>query len=258
MQRDRTFPPTVLRWSELNKASKSGAHFRAAYTDPKEATAPMRLGSITHVLTLGGAGLLVWNGERRAGKEWEAFRADAQPGALIVSKKEYDQARRVADAVVASPLARPLLEGVHEHELAWTGPLNRKCAGRVDIATGKRLVELKTTTRAEPGWFARHAIAMNYHAQLAWYQDGARANGIPAEEAWIIAVETAAPFAVTVLELTERAIEQGRKACHLWVEKVVGWEQAGEWPGYAQSPVPLDVVDRVELEGLDDNDEEAA
>lgn len=241
MERDRQFPPKVLRFSELKRMALSPAHFRAAYEDPIEQTPYMRFGSLVHALLLRGDSFEVYDGERR-GNAWKDFKAKVPEGKLIVTASEHAEALRVSTAVLNDPVARPLVEGLHETEITWE-MLGRKCAGRVDILGQIDLVDLKLTHFAQPEYFARFALRSAYHAQVAWYGDGARANGHSIERAHIIAVESKPPFAVVVMPVTPRALEEGRKMIRLWIERLGVCEAAGEWPGYTQCPIPLDVVE---------------
>lgn len=239
MERDRSFPPKVLRWSELKHMARSPAHFRAAYTDPPEQSPAMRFGALVHALALRHGDFAVFEGERRAGKEWDRFR-DANPGKMIVKASEVAEAQRVVSAVETDPVAAPLLRGLYEHELEWEH-CGRRCAGRLDILHDA-LVDLKTTNCAEPAYFSRAALRLGYHAQAAHYSNGARANGhdLP-HGAFIIAVETSAPFAVTVMHITPRTLEEGQKLLRSWLERVIACEAAGEWPGYRQTVIDLEV-----------------
>lgn len=240
MDRDRSFPPKVLRFSELKMMAKNAASFRAAYEEPREETAPMLFGTLCHTLILGGESYVVYEADRR-GNAWKDFQA-ANVGRMIVTAKELAKAKRVADAVRRDPVAAPLLEGVHERELSWD-MLGRKFGGRADVIGPDCVVDVKTTNYAEPGYFSRAALRMAYHVQAGMYFDGAVASGFPVKESWVIAVETAVPFSVTVLHMTPRALDEGRKILRGWVERVAACEAAGEWPGYVQSAVDLDVVE---------------
>jgi exodeoxyribonuclease VIII len=251
-ERDRTFPPAVLRFSELKEIRKSPAHFRAAYETVRDEDVSLRIGQLTHTLILGGDAFAVYEGERR-GNAWKDFQAK-HPNTFIVTEKEFARANRVALAARKDPVARPLLEGLKEQELTWEA-FGRKCAGRVDIIGSNFIADVKTTRYAEPGFFSREALRRAYHAQLAWYSQGAQANGHAVNNMYLLGVETGAPYAVTVLRVTMRAEEEGRKLLRLWVERVATSEASNEWPGYVQAPVDLDIMEEA---GLIFDDIEAA
>lgn len=227
-----------LHFSALKQFARSPAHFKA-YTEREFVSSPaMNLGTLIHALVLGGE-YVCFEAERR-GKAWTDFKS-ANEGKFIVTATELEKAKRAADAVLGDRVAAPLLEGRHEH--AWNAVLyGRKAAGRIDVA-GPCTVDLKSAADVEPYRFQRTCLRMAYHAQLAWYADARRALGENPGECFIIGVESSAPYAVTTLRITPRALDEGRKLTRLWVERLIACELADEWPGYAQSALDLDIVE---------------
>lgn len=176
----------------------------------------------------------------------------------IVTVKEYEQARRCADAVMSHELAGPLLTGQTEVPLEWRY-LGRDCAGQIDVIGSSFLTDLKTSACSEPSWFTRQTFKMAYHAQLAWYAEGARQNGYDPRELHLVAVEPRKPYAVTCFRLTDRAIEDGERLLRYWMERLAVCEQADVWPAYSGAMVDLDVAEDVELIWPgDEEDAEAA
>lgn len=241
-----------VRFSHLKHIARSPAHYRAALTASFDSTS-LRLGRIVDVGVLGGPEPVIYDGTRR-GKAWEQFR-DQHGGLEIVTASEVESAQPIIDAVLGHEAAMSLLRsGAIKKRLHWDW-LGRACTGEPDVA-GRALVDLKTTRDAEPGRFTKQALWYSYHAQLAFYRLGMVSSGAePPAQVYIVAVETAPPYPVTVLQLTERAIEQGERLCRLWMERLLACEATNEWPGYVQSVVDLDVPDDLELTF---GDEEAA
>lgn len=239
----------VPHFHDLKLLSKSPQHYRAAVLRSEEERdadsdkPSFRMGTITHKLTLGGD-YVVFKGARRAGKEWEAFAAENK-GRFIVKQDELDEAKRISEAVLTHPLAADLLKGQCEVPVEWTMH-GRKVATRgIDVLNrpSRFLADLKTTNNAEPGTFQRGAIRYGYHAQCAMYVDAARSLGVAIDEAYVVAVETSAPYAVTVHRLSPRLIEEGAKLIRFWMEKLRACEEANEWPGYTQSICDWDIVE---------------
>jgi hypothetical protein len=226
--------------------AKSPAHYNAAMETPRADSPAMRLGRLVHLLALEDpSGVSVWEGVRR-GKQWDEFSA-AHVGQEIVSGAEMETAEAMAEAILCDTEARDLLTGNREQSIAWQFG-ERRCAGRIDVWTPERVVELKTTTDAEPGRFARTAIRLAYHAQLAFYQAGLMAAGLGSpERAFIVAIETKPPYAITRFELTQRALEFGTRCYSLWLEQLLVCEASDSWPAYSQSIVPLDSPEDVNL-----------
>lgn len=228
-----------VHFSDLKQMAKSPAHYLYSVEHGVEETRAMRIGSAVHAMILGGT-FHLYEGERR-GKAWAEFRDAHRDGATIITSSEHDDARAIADAVLASPEAAEILSGPRETEkpIEWTW-LGRACAGRLDLVKPDLVADLKITSSAELDRFAAHAVRMGWHAQLPWYQRGLGRDPVKSRSV-LIAVEDRAPNAVTVRELTERAADAGDRLCRLWMERVIGCEAASAWPGYAQTVVPLDL-----------------
>lgn len=231
-----------VRFSHLKLIAKSALHFRYAVDEDSDQSLAMRLGSHCHAL-LFDQPLAVYHGKTRTGAAWKEFQT-LNSGRTIVNSREHDEARRMADAVLANREAVELLAcGPREQTIDWE-VLGRTCSGTPDVRGREFVVELKTTRCSDPDRFVRDGLRRCYHAQLAWYMDGVIASGLGTpSKAAIVAVESAAPHPVTVLHLTDRAIDQGRRLCRLWMERLLSCEASDQWPGYAQSSVPFDVPD---------------
>ncbi len=241
--------------TELREMGRSPAHYRARLLEPREPTAAMAFGSLAHALVLGGKYSL-YEGERR-GNAWKAFAAE-HAGELIVTPTEHARAMRVRDAVRSHPIAGPLLEVRHEVPARWTYLGREMSTHGLDVLHPARVVDLKTSSTTEPGRFRRACLAAGYHSQLAAYvRHAAPTLGVRPEEGWIVGVETAPPFAVTVFRLTPRCLDAGEKLLRCWMERLLSCEAANEWPAYAQTELPLDVEDEEPLGLLIDGEEVA-
>lgn len=241
-----------VRFSNLKHFAKSAAHYRHAIEHERADTAAFKLGRLVHFLVLGG-NYVVYQGERR-GHSWTEFEG-AHDGVEIFTRSEADKARPIADAVLSHPAAARLLEGEHERELTWTRN-GRDCAGRLDVLHPDRVVDLKTASDAHPERFQRGGLRLGYHAQLAWYLHGV--DGCIRREGYTVVVETVAPHVVTILRLTERALEMGDRLNRLWLEQLLVCEASDYWPGYVEGIVPFDVPDMDELSLTIDGEEYAA
>src|SRR5690606_40852932 len=91
-----------LNWSRLKHIGRSPAHFRHALDAEDKDTPARAFGRLAHLAVLEPErvteSVAVWTGGRRAGKEWEAFKADA--GAKeIVTDADLTRAAEIAAAV---------------------------------------------------------------------------------------------------------------------------------------------------------------
>jgi hypothetical protein len=243
-----------LRFSNLKYMSKSPAHYLESLKGRPDSAA-LRRGRIVDKLVFGEKPT-VFAGDRRS-KAYKDFEA-ANPGADIFTDSEFYDAKAMADSILLNPehseAARLLRGGVIKTRIFWDF-LGRACSGEPDVA-GEFLVDLKTTRCAQPELFKRDADRFAYGAQLAWYRQGLILSGAqPPSACYLVAVETAPPYPVVVLRLTERKIEQGERLCRLWMERLLACEAENCFPGYVQSFVEFDADTELDLTF---GDEEAA
>lgn len=236
----KAFP---VRFSRLKEMARSPAHYLESLKSEREDTAALKGGRAVHAV-LFGTPLAVFTGAVRRGKAWDEFERE-HVGQEILTATELAHARAMAAAVERHTEAKRLLaDCTVEHELKWTHEVNRRCQSRVDAFNATRVVELKTTRCSDPARFVRDATWRNYHAQLAFYQDAVSHSGLGTpSEAYIVAVESSRPYPVTVLRLTDNAIDLGRRQCRLWLERLLVCEAFNQWPSYVESTVPFDVAD---------------
>jgi hypothetical protein len=240
---------TPLRFHVLRTlGQQSPAHAKRVLDGGEDGpSAPMELGTATHALILGTKRVMSYPGAVRRGKEWEAFQID-HADALILNKSDNERAHRMAEAVAGYRHAHDLMSGQPEQQILWS--LNgRECRSTPDSYSPVWVADLKTTRSSEPGWFSRCAIRAHYHTQLAWYRMALIASGFARPcEAYIVAVESTAPYPVTVFRLTQRAMEAGERQIHAWFERFRACEESQQWPPYAQSAVDLDLPEDDELQ----------
>ena len=250
-----------LRFSTIKHFASSPAHFAYWHGREMEPSAALRIGTAVHAAVLGGAPVVRYDGTRR-GKAWDDFEA-SHPGATILTATEYDTAQACRHAVWYDGEAFKhcgLGIGINERLIEWdfNGVPFRSTPDRYygpsDAAT---LVELKTTRSAQPAKFLRDATSRHYHAQLGVYRAALASVGVTVAKALIVAVETVPPYNVTVLELTDRALDVGYRTACGWLEQYKVCEASGEWPGYVQGPVTFDIEPEMDLDfsGIDDAEE---
>ena len=252
---------TRIRFSTLRHFAQSPAHFAYWSGREMEPSAAMRIGTAVHAAVLGGAPVVRYDGTRR-GKAWDDFEA-SHPGATILTATEHDTAQACRNAIWYNGEAFKhcgLGIGINERLIEWdfNGVPFRSTPDRYygpsDAAT---LVELKTTRSAQPAKFLRDATSRHYHAQLGVYRAALASFGVTVAKALIVAVETVPPYNVTVLELTDRALDVGYRTACGWLEQYKVCEASGEWPGYVQGPVTFDIEPEMDLDfsGIDDAEE---
>lgn len=236
-----------LRFHHLKALGRSPAHAKLVLDgEEAEQTASMERGSALHHMVFGTRPVIAYPGAVRRGKEWEAFRA-GHPDCEILAGSDYERVQGMAEAVRAHADAMQVLEGVHESTIMFD-ILGRRARVTPDCRAPEHVAELKSTTCSDPMRFQWQAIKLGYHCQLVWQLDGVALSGLgQPKKAYVVAVESSAPYPVTVLRLTDRALDQGRRQVRLWLERFLACEKWDTWPGYVESIVDLDVPDDEEL-----------
>lgn len=262
--------PTDLpvRFSNLKRIAPSPAHYLHAITHPTIPTKPMRLGTLAHYGVLGAAfddderPIVIYDGKRQ-GNKWAKFKLAQPPSAEIFTSAEVAESRPIVEAVLADETAAPFLQGERERKIAWRIG-DRACSSRLDVLGrfedgGRFVADLKVTNSTHPRAFQAHAFKSAWHAQLAFYIDACASIGIEARDAYLVGVETRAPHPVTVLRLTPRLLDEGRRMYHAWLELLRTCESSNDWPPYALSCVEFDIPDwMIAREDADDGDDDDA
>lgn len=238
-----------VRFSRLKRMAQSAAHYAAGF-GPE--TSPMRKGTALHAYLLGGEKrVVVYDGGARNPrfKAWQAFQA-AHRDKHILIPSELESVAGMRASLERHARAMWLLDGIQERTITWTDA-GRACMGTPDVVIPKGdrriLVELKTTRTAHPERFVWECRRHAYHAQVAWYRRGVELAGDygpdPIDEVYIVAVESTAPYPVTVFRLDEESLTVGDKMNRLWLEQLLVCEERNHFPAYAESDVELSVVD---------------
>lgn len=245
----------ALNWSTIKHIERSPLHFQHALGNPIEDRPLLARGRGFHTKVLEPDRFddeyAVFYGERRAGKEWEAFKR-AVEGRTILKLEEVARLDAMVESVKHHPHAARLLfsDGYREHVITWTDPATgRRCKARIDcvclLPGHEAIVDLKSTVEAAARRFGMIASRLLYHRQVVWYLDGwtlwCREQRMPELELTptLIAVESEAPHDVGVYYLTEEQIYLAREANNAMLAKLVECEQSGRWPGVAPEPEPL-------------------
>jgi len=231
-----------VHFSTLKHMQRSPAHYRyeADNRDEKQ-KGYERGGSALHSFLLGGKDVALYEGRRDERMQaWRDFQEE-HVGSIILSATEHAKAVGMRDSILHHRRARELLVGNREQTIqaSWLGRLTE---GTPDVFSLEHLTELKTDKSAHPSRFVSIGKFYGYHAQLAWYRRMLIECGFgtPASY-WIVAVESAPPFPVTVFQVTDNALELGERMCRAWMERLLVCEASDTWPAYAESPVPFDV-----------------
>lgn len=234
----------AVNYSTLKFLRVSPKHYRHAVDTPASDTATFQFGRAVHTAILEPdrfpLDFAVWTGDRRAGKDWEAFKA-ANAGRTIVKADEYEVAIAMRNAVRSHPAAAPLLaQGWPEKSVVWTDPdTGIKCKARLDWLCGS-VVDVKTAADIDPARFGATVARYGYHIQAAFYRAGvAYGLGLVDMPFHIIAVEKTAPYDVVVYQLDDAALYAGEEEVRGLLATLKSCRERNEWPGRSSSETML-------------------
>lgn len=213
------------------------------------------LGHAIHAKILGvGAGVIPYPGEhltpsgnvstKPATVAWENKQRAA--GLTPVSPDNINRVDAAAEAVLAHPTARPLLEvAVHREASVFADVDDVPCRARFDAISdetrrGVLGVDVKSTPDVTEAAFTRSVSKFGYDVQEAFYRDVYQAaTGRQISEFWFIAVQIKGPFEVAVHRIEEFWLGMARKEAATARAIFRECVESGVWPGYDPAPHTL-------------------
>ena len=238
----------AVNWSCLKEMSRSPLHYAHRLTRPRDDTPAMRFGRACHTAVLEPDRFpleyVVFDGARRAGKEWDAFAA-VNSARTILKADEYQTALALRDAVHAHPVAGQLLaSGLPELSLQWTdAATGLPCKARIDWWDDSTLAltDLKTTKDVQARVFGHLAARLGYHGQVAFYRAGVKAVYGCEATVRIVAAEAEAPHDVAVFGIDDDCLYAGEEEVKRLLQLVAECRESGVWPGRYPEEVPLEL-----------------
>jgi len=238
----------AINWSSLKHILRSPQHYRHALLAQHHDTDAMRIGRAVHIAALEPdryrAEVAVWDGGRRAGKNWGAFQID-HADREIVTLAEHERIADIARAVRSNAdAARYLEHGRHEVTMLWEASEPETealpgwrfdCKSRLDAMSPLAVIDLKSCRDGSPDGFGKAAWSMGYHCQGAYYVDANECvTGVRLPYV-LIAVESAPPHVVQVYVVPEAILELGRETYRACLRRLAECQRTNAWPGYYDS-----------------------
>jgi hypothetical protein len=237
------------------------AKYDYARRNGSKSTDAMKLGTVVHSMVLGkGQEITVLAFDDRRTKAYKLAEAEAvDAGCLPMLAKDYDEARAIADALLAHPTTGGLLtEGDAEVSMFWRDEeFGIWLRARGDYLTYfgglPTIVDVKKTADGSPEEFARSAYKYGYYRQDPWYREGwASLLGCdPGEIDFVFAcVEPEPPYLVATYRIAGEHAELGREQNRIARERYRDCVKSGRWPGYSEEIEDLELprygVQRIE------------
>lgn len=233
----------ALSQSQAKTLLRAPALYLWERDNPREHRDVFDIGHAAHSKVLGvGAEVVAIDVDSRRGKAWTEPADEARAeGKVPLLRKDADAVDAMAEAVLAHPLARAILEseGRAEQSLFWTDEeTGVDCRGRIDWLTATAdgrpfLADLKTTASAAPDDFGRSVHTYGYGLQDRWYTAGFHAaTGQDAAFAFIC-VEKTAPHLVTVGSIDDTARDIGERQMRDALDLYRRCVDTDTWPAYS-------------------------
>ena len=248
---------TGISASAIKAGRASMLQMRHAMTTPRDADSPtpaMRLGSLAHAALLEpakfAASIAVWEGGRKAGKEWAAF-AELHSEREIVTPDELSKLDAMQQAARANGDARLFMSRVEAVETPMVWESRHKgvgmCKGRPDCLGGCFIGDYKTARDIEPRRLFAQFAGLGYAHQLAWYRDGVETlTGQSVSACWCLAQQNIPPYECGVIEIPQTVLdaalgagvsEGGEDTCVAIARRYRACEACGSYPGRYQGIV---------------------
>ena len=242
---------SALNYSAAKALLRSPKHFQAALNRKFEPSREMLIGTAVHEAVLEGKSpsYIVRPADldlrTKEGKEWKAKNA----GKEIMSPDENSAILNAIAAVRDNADAQYLLKLCQHREHGIIHKFQDvEIKGRLDAygndEAGKPIIlDLKTTSSADPEDFGKKVFSLKYTAQCAWYQSLlALELSLDEPPAWFwLVVETQEPFDVVLYQPPEEALEIGRAQMKHCIDIYKTCLATGKWPGYSKGILSLEV-----------------
>ena len=236
------------------------AHWLHKRANPEPASKAQIFGQLVHTLVLQphllDEDFVVLPKLDRRFKEDKKKYEDIMAAAVsktVVTEEDFERAQLLVTAINEHPTAKQYLhpKGLVFRETPIFGNLNGvACKGIPDLFTpdyGGMLIDLKTTFSAKLDKFKWAARDHRYDVQMAFYADLLATKGFLVSKYLIIAVESEAPFAISIFEIDPVSIHEGRLQYRLDLETVKSYlaaDPADVWTGYILIPQALEIPKR--------------
>ena len=215
-----------VNWSTLkHMVFGSPLHYLHAIQEPSPDTTSRMMGRLLHALVLRpgdvSSEFAIYPGDRRAGKEWEAFRLEHN-SKTILRQAEWETVYPQACAVTD----RWEVPASTEVYLEWTDPdTGIECKGMADAIGGGFIWDLKGCGPLDVFmrtlWRSGYVHQAEFYSMMAGGELGTR----------LVPVEAAAPHDVAIVEIDPLARAAARREVRAALRRVAECRETNVWPG---------------------------
>lgn len=225
---------------------KSLAHWKAR--GEFKGSSIFDIGSVVHDLVLEGGRNSVRGPADRRGNTWKDAYAEAQDeGKTLLTASDYDLAHAVAESLLFHPVGARMSgpDVVNEASFFAVDPdtgLEIKCRPDSYWMSQGVIYDIKTCQDASPRGVAKDFQSYGYPLQAAFYMKVLRLAGFKATKFVFVHVEKAAPYAVSVNELSAEYLEWAEGQVDLTLVRIAEASLNGDystgWPTVTTIDLP--------------------
>ena len=235
-----------LKWPHVSQSSlKQGRismlHMLHAMNTDVVPTDPMNLGSALDCAFLEPELLpkkvVLWEGKRRAGKEWDEFKTEHR-GKIILTNGYYEHFQGMLRNLRKHPEMRKWMSSPGDVQVSHTAEIQGVMVkGRIDKLTNDPIIDLKSSgIELDETRFATQAVKLGYHIQGAIYLR------LFNRKRFILGVvENTAPYDVVMFELSPELLAIGDAQAMLLLSAWKACCENNHWPGRNDELVTLEV-----------------
>ena len=221
-----------------------------AFEEPDRTTTPavqdrMDRGTLAHMMLLQperiASDVAVWKAERRAGAEWDGFKA-ANHGKLIVRGDDWLAVNAAVKQFRFQPKLNEILTNLDAEVAMFSQEGNIYTKGLVDAVTKGpvcRIIDLKTTD-AGYGWHTVQSTIRDFRnrekmaAYKRWYE---RESGREVIGCYNIFLSMKPPYAIRIVKMSTIALQWGEMRLMFALEKIGECLESNQWPMFVRDDV---------------------
>lgn len=160
----------------------------------------------------------------------------------LISADAHETILKMSASINSHPSAPSLIQDAfYEKSLFWTDEeTGILCKVRPDIWHSNFICDLKTAQSGSESDFKRALYAYGYHIQAGMIHEALKnVTGVNMQSFLFVVVEKEEPYAVSVYQLDENALNQGIIEFKNLLKKLKECLDANEWPSYPSSLIDL-------------------
>lgn len=231
----------ALNPSLIKVGLKSMKHLRYAMDHPRPSTDALTLGSACHTAVFEAHELdsrfLIFDGrkDKRTAAYKEVLAKADNEDRLVISSSDMQVAVEMGLAVASDPIVKPLIAAGQAEVSLTTVEKGLAVKGRLDWVMPQGFCDLKTCRDIEAHKFGGAFYQYGYDVSLGLYQRWLSSIRGQDEPCYVLCVEKAPPYDVTVVPVPQPVLDQGVSKGIEVLRRYKKSVETGVWPGVANN-----------------------